>query len=106
MSQIGTVVSTAQSVPTASTVYDTANAFLVGLADWGPSSKPVTVTTLAGVVALVGPRSTTNATLYDSLDVFFREGGRTATVSRVVGPNASAASLGLNGVNGSASLLV
>jgi hypothetical protein len=94
MSQIGTVV-TNQEVPAAtSAAWDTANAFFIGLSDWGPVG-PVTIQSQPGVAAVVGPRSGTNTTSYDALDVFFREGGGTAFFSRVVGPAASAATLTL-----------
>lgn len=106
MSQIGTVVSSTQVPAATTTPFNTANAFIVGLADWGPSSTPVTLQSLAGVQQTIGPRSQTNATSYDSLDVYFREGGQTAIFSRVVGPGASAASLTLTDSNSSASLLI
>lgn len=106
MSQIGTVVSNTETPAATTTPFDTGNAFMVGLADWGPAAAPVTIQSLPNAAATVGPRSGTNATAYDSLDVFFREGGQTAFFSRVVGPGASAASLVLRDGNGSASLLV
>jgi hypothetical protein len=106
MSQIGTVVTNTEVPAAPSIAWDTANAFVVGLADWGPEGAPVTIKSPAGVAPTVGPRSGTNANAYDGLDIYFREGGRSAIFSRVTGPGASAASLVLSDANGSASLLV
>lgn len=108
MSQIGTQISFTQVAAAPAAPYDTANAFMVGLSDWGPVNTPVTIQSLAGVIGAVGPRSGTNTTAYDSLDVFFREGASapTAFFSRVTGPAASAASLTLRDASGSAALLV
>src|SRR6185437_1621516 len=106
MSQIGTIVSSSETPAATLNPYNTANSFVVGLSDWGPSGTPVTIQSLAGAAAAVGPRSGTNTTVYDALDVYFREGGQTAYFTRVVGPAASAASIVLQDANSSASLLV
>lgn len=108
MASIGTQIIYAASPQSTTPPYDTSNAFLVGLADWGPANTPVTITSLAQTIATVGPRSATNTTIYDSLDVFFREAATatTAFFSRVVGPAASAASLVLTDSNSSAALTV
>lgn len=108
MSQIGTQIQYATSTQVPAIPFSTANFFLVGLADWGPSTTPVTIQSLAQTIATVGPRSATNTTVYDSLDVYFREATNPATAifSRVVGPGASAASLTLTDANASASVLV
>jgi hypothetical protein len=67
--------------------------FVTGLAAGGPSGVAVPVNSIQdfntyfGVIsngALTG-RNSTSATLYDSLDVYFREGGVRSYVSRVIG---------------------
>ena len=103
MSQIGTTINNTTSQVSQSPTWDTANAFFIGVADWGPVG-PVSITSQPGVAAVVGPRSGSNTTLYDSLDVFFREGGQTAFVSRVVGASASAATLTLRDASTNPSL--
>ncbi len=106
MSQIGVTVTSTEAPPTPVTNWSTANAFMIGLADWGATGVATAVQNLAGVQVTVGPRSATNATLYDSADVFLREGGSNAYVARVVGPGASAASLTLLDSGGSATMTV
>ena len=109
MAQIGTIVTSQESPPAVANANSTANAFMVGFADWGPggaSGVNTAVTTpsssLAAAAALIGPpnggltqnqRTSTNATLYDSADVFFREGGANLYLSRVCGPNPTKGSM-------------
>lgn len=107
MSQIGTLVQTSQSPPAVTNPYSTANAFMVGFSDWGPSgvsgvNTPATslssAATLLGAPTLAGvnsARSSTNATLFDACDAYFREGGSQAYVSRVLGPSPVNATLAL-----------
>lgn len=101
---IGVVVTNTETPAATAPSWDTGNAFMVGLADWG-AIGPVSVTSQAQISSVVGPRSGTNTVLYDSLDAFFREGGTTAWVSRVTGPAASAASTTLL-ASGSAAVLL
>lgn len=75
--------------------FDTGSAFMVGLGDWGSSTTPAAVHSQSDVSASIGPRSATNAELWDSCDAFFREGGGTAYLGRVVGPSTTAANLTL-----------
>lgn len=96
MSVVGVITSTTEVPPATSNPYNTANAFVVGLADWGAASgvnTPVAATSLSQVITTIGPRSATNATLYDALDAFFREGGSTVFIGRVLGPNPTNAGL-------------
>jgi hypothetical protein len=90
MSTVGVQVSVTEVPGATSNLRNTANAFVVGLGDWGAASgvnTPVAATSISQVASTIGPRSGTNATLYDSLDAFFREGGSTAYIGRVVGPS-------------------
>lgn len=61
--------------------------FVVGLAERGRTDKPVLVRNMSDYAKHFGAR-VSYGSLYDSLDVFFREGGTVAYVARVVGPAA------------------
>lgn len=76
------------SIPT-----DTGVAFVVGLTDRGPL-EPRLVNNMAEFVSVFGDRQTYSP-MYDWLDVYFREGGNRAYVSRVVGPAATSGFLNL-----------
>jgi phage tail sheath protein FI len=80
----GTTVSLLDVPPPISAPTDTTVWFVAGLTDQGPLF-PVKVRSMAEFTARYGPR-VTYSVLYDALDVFFREGGSSAYVSRVVGP--------------------
>lgn len=118
MAQIGVIVSTQETPSAVLNTNNTANAFMIGLADWGPvgaSGVQTAVTSLAQAAAQYGPpnggltqtsRTTTNATLYDSADVFFREGGANLYISRVLGPNPTRGLLNLqDSTGGNAAIL-
>lgn len=64
---------------------DTGVWFLSGLADKGPTTSARLITSLSEYVKYFGDR-VSYGILYDALDVFFREGGTRAYVTRVVGP--------------------
>lgn len=70
------------SVPTDTTVW-----FVAGTADRGPAA-PVRITSMSQFERVFGTRQTYSL-LYDALDVYFREGGGSAYVSRVLGATAS-----------------
>lgn len=76
------------SVPT-----DTGVAFIVGLTDRGPLT-PKFVNSIAEFITIFGDRQTYSP-VYDWLDVYFREGGNRACISRVVGPSATVGTLNL-----------
>jgi phage tail sheath protein FI len=69
---------------------DTGVWFISGLTERGSSTEAVLVTSLSDAEDLLGPR-VSYGSVYDALDVFFREGGSRAYVSRVVGPSAVSA---------------
>lgn len=112
MAQIGVIVQSQEVPPATLNANNTANAFMVGLADWGPmgvSGVSTPATSLSQAAALVGPptgglvqnaRTTTNATLFDSADAFFREGGSNVYISRVVGPSPTYGTLALQDSTG------
>lgn len=107
MASIGTQVLTQETPPSVVNTNNTANAFMVGFADWGPVGTAGVlnpVISLNQAAAQIGPpngglvqqsRTATNATLYDSADVFFREGGANLYIGRVVGPNPTSGTLNL-----------
>lgn len=117
MSEVGVVVQTSEIPVAAFVPYDTGNAFIVGEADWGPANTAVAINSLAEAAQIIGApqvgapnaaRSTTNATLFDAIDTFFREGPISAScyISRVVGPSPVNASLVLLDGSSSQSLTV
>lgn len=96
MSQIGVNVANSETPAATTSAWNTANAFMVGVSDWGPVG-PVTISSQPQIATVVGPRSTTNQVIYDALDVYFREGGQNAFLSKVTGTGASAASVTISG---------
>lgn len=64
-----------------------ANWMPAGLAPRGPVGTPVLVASLAEYVSYFGPYESDSSTLYNALDVFFRERGKYAYVSRIAGPD-------------------
>ena len=90
----------ARSAPT-----DTGVFFAVGLSDLGPVGKPMAVRSIADFERIYGLRQSYSV-LYDAIDVFFREGGSLAYISRVVGPGAVVASKNLLDAGAAISLVV
>src|SRR5215813_12886642 len=83
------------SIPT-----DSGVSFVVGLTDRGPTVATL-IQSLTDFVNRFGPRQTYSP-MYDSMETYFKEGGYSAYISRVVGP---AATLGtLNLLDGSAAI--
>lgn len=79
--------------PSAAPPTDTGVWFAVGLCDAGPTI-PTLIHSMNDYMALFGQR-VSYSVLYDALDVYFREGGASAYVQRVVGPAAVTASKNL-----------
>jgi phage tail sheath protein FI len=63
---------------------DTGVWFVCGLTEKGSVTKPVKLQNMSDYATYCGQR-VTYGVLYDALDTYFREGGKTAYVSRVVG---------------------
>lgn len=74
--------------PPRSAPTDTGLWHVVGLADAGPI-VPTLISSMADYERIFGLRVTNYTLLYDALDMYFREGGSRAIVSRVVGPAAT-----------------
>lgn len=85
----GTNVSIRDALPIHGLPSDTGAWFICGAAEQGPTT-PVLIRSMQEFAQWFGARAT-YSWLYDSLDAFFHEGGRTAYVSRVVGPAAALA---------------
>jgi hypothetical protein len=90
--------------PVRSAPTDTGVWFVVGTSDRGPL-LPVLVGSLSEFVTVFGDRQSYSV-LYDALDVFFREGGHQAWVSRVVGPAPVYASKSFNDNAAAVSLII
>jgi phage tail sheath protein FI len=89
----GVTVTSGSTAPPSSPPTDTGTWFVSGLTEKGPANEAVLILSLAQYVAVFGARGSTNQTLYDSLETFFREGGSRAYVTRVVGPTPVTASV-------------
>lgn len=90
----GTDVAILDSAPPRSAPQTTDAAFFVGLTEGG-ALGPTLVETLSDFRTRFGARVSYGA-LYDALEMFFREGGSRAYISRVVGPSAVVAGRTLN----------
>lgn len=87
MARPGTQVILLETPPPLSVPTDTTTWFVAGLSDRGPT-EPVRITSMSQFERVFGTRQSYSI-LYDALDIYFREGGGSAYVSRVVGPGAT-----------------
>jgi hypothetical protein len=94
MSLPGTTVTLVDTPPPRSAPTDTSVWFIAGFTEKGPVT-PQLVTSLAAHDRLYGSTRVAWGVVRDSLEVFFREGGGRAYVSRVVGPTPVLATLNL-----------
>jgi hypothetical protein len=101
MSRPGTTITVVSSPPPRSQPTDTSVWFVVGLADQGRTDIPTLIRSIDDFNSLMGGR-VSYSSLYDCIETFFREGGSTAYVGRVVGPAAAVASKNL--LDGSAAI--
>lgn len=90
----GTEVILRDSTSPRSVPVDTGVFFACGLSDRG-LTQAIAVSSLTEFVTKFGARQSYSV-LYDVMDAFFREGGRKAYISRVVGPAATTGLLTLN----------
>lgn len=100
MTAPGSTISITASAAAATIDAQTGHAMVVGLTQRGPVGTPVTLHSLGDYTTLLGSR-VSYGQLYDWADVFFREGGSTLLVSRIVGPAAASASVTLKDRAGS-----
>jgi hypothetical protein len=82
---------------------DLGTSFVVGTADAGPLA-PTLIGSMADFERIFGPR-VSYSVLYDALDLYFREGGSRAYVSRVVGPAATTGIKNLNDAGAAVALI-
>jgi hypothetical protein len=92
MTAPGITVTTLNSQPPVVVPGPTGTWFVTGLSERGPLGSPVELHSMADYATFLGVRSG-YASLYDALDLFFRDGGTHAYVSRVAGPGAATAEL-------------
>lgn len=86
------VVFTSTTAPAPSTTAPrTGMAFATGITERGGVGRPILVQSMSDYAALLGSRVSTGV-LYDWCDEYFRDGGVQVYASRVVGPDAVAAS--------------
>src|SRR5215831_17754270 len=100
----GVNVTLRSTPPVASIPTDTGVWFVAGTTDAGPLAA-TPIRSMADYTRLFGAR-VSYSVLYDSLDTYFREGGGTAYVARVVGPAAVTASKNLLDASSGVSLIV
>lgn len=102
---VGVTVEAVETPASAISTYNTQNAFVPVLSDWGPTGQAILANGLgsaasqlgtpSGGTSVYGPRTTTSATAIDAADALFNEDGNATPViyySRVVGPSPVAAS--------------
>lgn len=91
----GVVISTSvRTGPSAATVRESSQLFIVGLTERGPSDEPVLVESLADFENIFGGYQSYSYT-HPTVETFFEEGGTRAYVARAVGASATIGSLDL-----------
>lgn len=95
MARPGVQVTIRDSIPPRSQASAVDTWFVAGITEMGPST-PELVRSMSEYEARYGERTTEGMTMWDCLDVFFREGGSRAYIQRVVGADAEAATLDLS----------
>jgi hypothetical protein len=92
----GVVISTAvRTGPSATTVRESSQLFVVGLAERGPSSEAIMVESIADFEATFGGYQSYSY-LHPTVETFFEEGGTQCYVARTVGASATSGLLQLN----------
>lgn len=94
MTAPGITVTTALATPPPIPNVPTGTWFVTGLSQRGRTGRPIMLQSMADYSSQLGARAG-YATLYDALDLFFRDGGLLAMVSRVAGPSAATATVTL-----------
>lgn len=89
------VITQKESPPARGAPTDVGTWFVAGLSEKGPDDAAILLLSLADYERVYGAR-VSYGFLYDSLELFFKEGGKRAYVGRVVGPAAVKATRTLN----------
>lgn len=82
------------------------NWFVAGYAERGATDEPTLITSPSQKVLLTGDRTADTAMFHDSIEAFFRIGGRNVYFARIVGPDAEVAINTLNDATPEAALAV
>lgn len=104
MPRPGTTVTLRETPSPVSLPTDTGVAFIAGLSDTGPLTAKL-IRSIAEFTTVFGARQSYSV-LYDAVECFFREGGNTAYLSRVVGPGATSGVRNLLDASAGTSLVV
>lgn len=99
MARPGTEILSRAAPPVRGAPSDTGVWYVAGLAERGQTNEAIEIRNMDEYGRRFGAR-VSYGTLYDALDVFFREGGVRAYVRRVVGPGADVDTVTLNAVDG------
>jgi len=94
MARPGVTVTTRDAPSASGPPIQTGTAFIVGTSERGASDRAQRIESIADFARLYGDRQSFSY-LYDAVDTFFREGGGSAYISRVIGPAAVAAHVDL-----------
>jgi hypothetical protein len=94
VSRPGTTITVISSPPPRSAPTDTGVWFIAGLADQGRTDIPNLIRSIDDFNSFMGGR-VSYSVLYDAVETFFREGGATCYIARVVGPAAANATKNL-----------
>lgn len=89
----GPVITTGTTRPSRSFPTQTDTFFLIGESEKGRAGTAIEVRSMTQVADKLGARLAANPLAYDTLEVFFAEGGSRALFSREVGPDAARAAL-------------
>lgn len=105
---VGVSVQATEVPPATTSLYNTQNAFIVGVTDWGPVGQPIKITSLGNAAALIGTpsgsgnpyssRTASSASVFDAIDTLLQEDGTAAPtiyVTRVVHGTTTSATLAL-----------
>lgn len=80
---------------------DTSTAFMIGIADRGPTTVATKVQSLEEFVTTYGDRVSAFSALYDAANSFFEDGGNVAYIGRVIGPAPVSGTVNLFDASGS-----
>ncbi|MCD2193519.1 hypothetical protein LQ327_09000 [Actinomycetospora endophytica] len=89
----GTKVFAQTALPSSTANPSTSTWFAAGPTQRGAVGTPITLNSMADYAHFCGQRTPATALFYDALELFFRDGGTQALVSRRVGGSAATASL-------------
>lgn len=82
------------------------NWFVGGIADRGPVGEPTLLTSISQKESVFGPRTAESALLHDSIETYFRLGGRNVYVLRLVGDDYETATNTLDNASSTGTLKV